>query len=61
MYKIAKETLKKEKDHVHVVQSSRISKKKNKNNNSFVSKTKKDISGIKKDKYTCHHYGNDDY
>jgi len=57
MYKIIEGTVKKEKNHVYIVQFSRISK--NKKNNGFVFKKKKHINGIKKDKCTCHHYVND--
>ena len=57
MFKTIEETLKKEKkNHVLLIHSSRISKKKNM---SFISKAKKHIGGIKKDKGICRHCGKD--
>jgi len=55
--KIAEEVLKKEKDLVLLVQYFKMSKKKDKNNKSVVSKTSKPIGDIIKDKDTCHHCG----
>jgi hypothetical protein len=50
---------KKEKSFILLVQSSGMSKKKNKNKNKkgFVSKVKKPTKGIKKDKTTYYHCG----
>ena len=59
MLKTVEEAFKKEKCPVLLVKSSRISKKKDKKNKYIVSKANKLIRGIKKDKGTCHHYGNE--
>jgi hypothetical protein len=58
MLKTIEEVFKNEKDLVLLVQSFRMSKKKDKNNKSVVSKTSKTTGGIIKDKDTCHHCGN---
>ena len=53
---IAKGAFKKEKCLVLLVQSSRISKKKDEKNKCVVSKANRLTRGIKKDKDTFHHY-----
>ena len=53
----AERVLKKEKGLVLLVQSSRMSMKKDKKNKGVVSKANKPTRGIKKDKGTCHHCG----
>jgi hypothetical protein len=57
MLKTVERAFKKEKGLVLLIQSFRMSKKKDKKNKSLVSKAKKPNWGIKKDKGTCHHYG----
>jgi len=61
MLKIAKRALKKEKCSVLLVQSFRMSKKKDKKNKGVVFKTNKPTRGIKKDKGIGHHYGKERY
>jgi predicted rRNA methylase YqxC with S4 and FtsJ domains len=61
MLKTAERALKKEKDLVLLVQSSRMSKKKDKNNKGVVSKVNKLTRSIKKDKGICYHYGKEGY
>jgi len=58
MLKTTEEVFKNEKDLILLVQSFRMSKKKDKNNKSVVSKTNKPTRGIIKDKDICHHCGN---
>jgi len=55
MLKIAKGAFKKEKNPVFLLQSSRMSKKKDKKNKDVVSKTNAPTGGIKKDNGTYHH------
>ena len=43
----------------NLIQSSRMSKKKDKKNKGVVSKARKPTGDIKKDKGTCHHCGNE--
>ena len=57
MFLTTKEALWKEKCQILLIQSSKMSKKNDKNNNCIVSKANKPTKGIKKDKGTCHHCG----
>ena len=61
MLKTAKEAFKKKKGQVLLVQSFRITKKKDNKNKGVVFKANKLIGGIKKDKGTCHHCGKEGY
>jgi hypothetical protein len=57
MAKTAEGAFKKEKCQGLLIQSSKMSKKKDKKNKGVVSKANKPTGGIMKDKGTCHHYG----
>jgi hypothetical protein len=61
MAKTAEGAFKKEKCQVLLIQSSRMSKKKDKKNKGVVSKANKPTGGITKDKGTCHHYGKEEH
>jgi hypothetical protein len=61
MVKTAEGDFKKEKCQGLLIQSSRMSKKKDKKNKGVVSKANKPTGGIMKDKGTCHHYGKEEH